>query len=358
VEKFKIFLSAISLILFVGGSFISAQEGKPGGPPPAQVVVLPVSSGTVSPEAEFVGTVYFREVSDVAGEVNGKVNDVRFEEGKRVKGGEVLVSLETDLLKKEIEAGRAAYEQVLADHENAVIDLRRREDLYRKELIAEQTYDEARFRVKGLEKRAASLKAELERLEIQLGKKDIKAPYSGVVIAKYVDRGEWLEAGGTVATIARDDLVDVIVNVPQEVIKSVTPGMDVAIISGRGRMKGTIFSVIPRGDIQTRTFPVKIRAKNSLSLVEGMEAMLVLPTGGKKKSLIVPRDAVLRKSGNTIVYAVKDSTAKMISVNVLGYSGMTVGVEADGLQAGMKVVVKGNERLMDGQTVRVLDGDK
>jgi RND family efflux transporter MFP subunit len=351
-------LSVISLGLFAGGSFLSAQEGKPAGPPPAQVVVSSVTSGTVSPAAEFVGTVYFREVSDVAGEVDGKVNDVRFEEGKRVKGGEVLVRLETDLLRKEIEARKAAHEEVLADLENASIDLRRSEDLYSKELIAEQAYDQTRFRVKGLEKKAASLKADLERLEIELGKKDIKAPYNGVVIEKFVDRGEWLEAGGRVATMARDDVVDVIVNVPQEVMKSVTPGMEVEIIAGSGRMKGNIFSVIPRGDIQTRTYPVKIRAKNSLSLVEGMEARMILPTGEKKKSLIVPRDAVLRKFGDTVVYVVSDFTAKMFSVDVVGYSGLTAGVEGEGLKEGMKVVVKGNERLMDGQTVKILNVGK
>jgi len=72
-------------------SMLYAQENKPGGMPPAKVVVAKVTTGLIAPEAEFVGTVYYQEVSDVATEVSGMIEVVNFEEGKRVKEGYVLV---------------------------------------------------------------------------------------------------------------------------------------------------------------------------------------------------------------------------------------------------------------------------
>ena len=119
----------------------------------------------------------------------------------------------------------------------------------------------------------------------------------------------------------------------------------------RCELKGKIIALIPSGDISTRTFPVKIRVVNTTSLMEGMEARVVLPVGDEAKVMTVHRDAVIKVFGNTVVYTVQDSKAAMLPVTVLGYKGMSAGVQAEGLEAGMKVVVKGNERLRSDQEV-------
>jgi multidrug efflux pump subunit AcrA (membrane-fusion protein) len=155
-----------------------------------------------------------------------------------------------------------------------------------------------------------------------------------------------------VATIAKDDIVDVIVEVPEKIIRYVTPGMDVNIKAGGKVTRGKVFAIIPKGDISTRTIPVKIRVKNNLSLIEGMQAGVSLPMGEKKKALIVARDAIINIFGTDAVFAVIDSKAKMIPVKVIGYKGMEAGIYAKGLSEGMSVVIKGNERLRDGQMVR------
>ena len=87
-----------------------------------------------------------------------------------------------------------------------------------------------------------------------------------------------------------------------------------------------------------------------------MEAKVLLPTGRSQKSLTVSRDAIVRKSGQTFIYIIADEHASMIPVRVTGYSGTTAGITADGLSEGMKVVIKGNERLMSGQPVNILNG--
>lgn len=323
----KIRIALFIFVLLCSFSSLYAQEKKPQGmPPPANVVVSEVSTGIVAPEAEFVGTVYYQEVSDVACEVDGKVEEVSFEEGQRVKKNFVLVKLNPDLVR--------------SDYDKAALNFNRAKNLYKEDLISEQAYDERRF--------------EKERLEIIIRKKTIRAPFNGVIIKKHVERGEWLSPGSTVATIARDDVIDIIVEVPESIISIITPGMKVKVKAGGKEINGKIFVIIPQGNISTRTFPVKIRVKNSLSLIEGMEARVILPVTKKEKALIVHRDAVITVFGNTVVFAVIDSKAKMIPVKVIGYKGMKAGIQANGLKEGMKVVVKGNERLRDGQSVKII----
>jgi RND family efflux transporter MFP subunit len=310
----------------------------------------------VSPQTEFIGTVFFQEVSDVASELSGLVAHVDFEEGQRVREGEILVRLVSDLLRKRRQSTRADYEQVVANLENARIDYERIETLHKQGAIAEQEYDRNRFLVKALEKRAASLAAAVERIELELKKKGIKAPFDGVVVRKHVDRGEWIAEGDTVATLAKDDVIDIVANVPEKILAYVQKGISVKVEAGGEQLSGEVFAVIPRGDIATRTFPVKVRMPNTRSLMEGMEANIRLPSGKEEKTLMVPRDAVIWLFGETVVFAVIDGKAKRIPVTVTAYEDLQTGVAATDLAPGMKVVVKGNERLRDGQMVSIVDG--
>lgn len=351
-------LQAAVVSLFLLMSVPCARAQEPQGPPPALVAVSEVREGRIAPQTEFVGTVYYRQVSEVASEVSGRVEQARVDEGDRVRKGDVLVRLDKALLEKTLASTRATHGQVLADLEKARRDLERITTLYRQEAIAEQVYDENRFRVKSLEKRAESLDAELERLAIELSKKDIRAPFAGVVVRKQVEVGEWLAPGGTVVTVARDDAVDAVVEVPGELVPLLSKGMTLSVQAGGKTMKGQVFAIVPRGDVGTRTFPVKVRVANRHSLIEGMEARVTVPTGAKERSLLVPRDAVVTVMGRSVVFTVADSRAKMIPVRVILYDGSSAAVEAEGLREGMPVIVKGNERVRDGQPVVLSTGGK
>ena len=327
------------------------SQEKLQGPPPANVSVATVKIGVIAPQTEFIATVFYQEVSEVASELEGLVEKVRIEEGQRVKQGQILAELGSDILRKRLEAAILSYEQVLSDLDIAKIDLERKEKLFRRKSISEQTYDEVSFRAKSLEKRAAALKAEVERIEIELQKKIIRAPFAGIVTDRIVDRGEWLSEGETLAVIAKDDVVDIVADVSEEFIPYLHVGMPVKGTASGSQITGSVIAIVPRGDVATRTFPVKIRMLNSLGLIEGMSATVWLPTAEPIKTLTVPRDAVVDVFGQTVVYAVEDSKARMISVKVNAYAELVAGVEGQGLLEGMQVVVQGNERLRDGQMV-------
>ena len=329
------------------------------GAPPANVVTATAQSGSVTPQAVFVGTVYFPEVSAVAAEVAGRVEQVAFDEGDRMNRGQVMASLDTAILEKELAAQEASLRQALASLEKARLDLSRMERLYGQRTVSEQEYDDARFTVLELEGQADALARQADTLRISLDKAHVRAPFAGVVLERNVDRGEWLSAGATVATLARDDQVEVRVNVPAGVFRLARPGLAVEVEAAGVLLRGRVASATPSGDQATRTFPVRILAKGAdgakggAGLAQGMEARVRLPVGGEVQAVLVPRDAVIPVQGQDMVYTVVDSKAQPLPVTVQAYNGMTAAVIGPGLAKDMPVVVKGHERLRPGQPVNV-----
>ncbi|WP_169704191.1 efflux RND transporter periplasmic adaptor subunit [Candidatus Kuenenia stuttgartiensis] len=120
-------------------------------------------------------------------------------------------------------------------------------------------YDEIIFKLINFEKKSDSIKAELESLSIELQKKNIRSPFNGVILKKYVQVGEWLTPGTVIATIAQTDVVEVVLNVPEKICLLIKQNMDAVVKINEKIFHGKIFVVIPHGDVSTRTFPVRIR---------------------------------------------------------------------------------------------------
>jgi membrane fusion protein (multidrug efflux system) len=152
---FIIILIAFNFFMALAPSPLRGQQ-KAKGPPPASVSVAEVKNGRIAPRSEFIATVFYQEISETASETSGLATDVRFEEGRRVKKGQILVALRSDILRKRLLVARSNYEQALSELEIARIDLKRRAKLFEKKSISAQTYDENRYRVIGSEKRASS----------------------------------------------------------------------------------------------------------------------------------------------------------------------------------------------------------
>ncbi|MBL7048397.1 MAG: efflux RND transporter periplasmic adaptor subunit [Nitrospira sp.] len=349
----KTVVSILTAVLLFFCTSVSFAQPKGGGMPPAKVVVAEVRQKAVAPEKEFIGTVYFQEVSKVASEVGGLVESVSIEAGQRVTKGQVMALLGSDILEKRIQAAKALLQQTGADVQNAKNEFQRTEKLFAEELVSVQLYDNVRFRLKSLQSRALSLEADLQGLQTEMEKKKILAPFDGIVLSENIDRGEWISIGSEIAVVARDNRIEVMVEVPSDILKYITPGLAVEIAAGGQKLKGSVYAVIPRGNVSTRTFPVRIVAENRAGLAEGMEARVTLPTGKRVMALSVPRDALTTVMGMTVIYAVQDSKAFQITVTPLGYDGLTVGLEAPGLSQGMQVVIKGNERLRNGQDLMI-----
>ena len=344
LESAAVFIMAVLLA-------VPALAQNSGGPPPSPVVTAKVTCGDMAPHIEFIGTVYFTETSNVAAEVEGKVVSLDVEDGQRVAKGDPLVVLSSDILDSSIANARALVDQAQADYELAKLENERTTKLFKSRTVAEGEYDDKRLSALSAEKNMLAARAILNRLLTERGKKTIRAPYDGVVLERRAFRGDWVSVGATVAVMAADNDFDVVVNAPREAFGVVKPGLKVTVkVAGRD-VEGTVFAAIPKGDVATRTFPVKIRVHNDGFLAEGMEARVVLPKGLGGKTLIVPRDAIISSRGQMVVWAVVDGKAEPMPVYVVGYRGMEAGVKSKTLQEGMDVVVKGNERLQPQQPV-------
>lgn len=354
----KRLLIAFGICLALIGTAQAEEKKKAaaagGGIPPALVVVSDIKEGRVEPMSAYVGTVYYLRVSDVASEVAGLVEAVLIEEGQAVTKGQVLVELRTDLVENSIKATRASYAQARAELENARKNLERIKPLYQQESIAEVVYDEHYYKAAALEQRAVTLSASLERYELLKSKMIIRAPFTGVVLSRAAEVGQWVGQGGTVAVVADDTVVDAIVDVPEDVLAFLRLDQEINVKAGGKDITGRFIGYIPKGDEATRTFSVKVRFSNSTRLLEGMEARVMLPIAKSRSGMMVLRDAVINKYGQDVVFIVNDGKVRMVPVNVVGYSAMDAAIEGEGIEPGMKAVVKGNERIRQGQAVKVI----
>lgn len=348
------FLTAIMSLIIA----MPAQAQKPAERPPSPVVVAKVTTGDMAPQTEFIGTVYFTEISNVAAEVDGKLISLEVEEGQRVKAGDPLVVLSSDILNRSIANAKALMDQAKADYELAKRENERTTTLFKSKTVAEGEYDSKRLAALAAEKKVIAAQAILNRLYTEQHKKTIRAPYDGVVLERKAFRGEWVSTGTVVAVMAQDETFDVVVNAPREAFGVVKPGLAVTVNAGGKEHPAEVFAVIPKGDVATRTFPVKIRVENDGTLAEGMEARVVLPKGLGGKTMIVPRDAIISARGQMVVWTVIDGKAVAQPVYVVGYRGLVAGVKSKTLQEGMDVVVKGNERLRPQQAVAAQPAEK
>ena len=117
-------------------------------------------------------------------------------------------------------------------------------------------------------------------------------------------------------------------------------------------MSGHFTTIIPRGDIVTRTFVAKFKLAANAMLIEGMQVQVSLPVAAASESLLVPRDAVINSSGQDVVFINNNGQAHMIAVEITGHTGTRVGIKSSEIDTSQKVIVKGNERIRDGQSVR------
>lgn len=348
----RLLLVGLTIVSLVASN-VYAAENTPARPP-ANVVVENSSEGMLSPSSPFVGTVRFSDVSSVAAESAGKIKSVRFDDGDYVSAGDVLAVIDGELLEKTLAEAEAGLERIEANLQLAQNDYERTEKLFSENATSQQDYDSKKYNAIALDKQKAAQSAAIDNLKAQLKKKTVYAPYDGIVVSRNISLGEWANTGSIVAEIAKTGDIDLLVNVPETLLKYLRKGLQVhAEASGRN-VEASFHTVVPSGDTGNRTFPVKFRTTDTAGLLEGMEAKVNLPSSVPEKVIFVNRDAIVNSRQGTIVYTVADNAASPLPVSLVGYEGRKAGVHSEVLKAGMPVIVKGNERLQPGQPVSII----
>ena len=360
LSKNSIWLVFAMILAVQGLQGCSEQEAAqpPTGRPPSPVKVVTVSSKKVQRSVSLVGTAEPRKRSLVASEVAGLVKAFPGKEGQFVKEGQLLASLRTDTLDIRLDSAVASHREAKARYEQAQKDLDRIKVLFAKELVTQKEFDDAITQESALRERLTQLDAEIRQAQDRLTKSRILAPFSGWVIKEFTEVGQWVEEGGAVVELVDLSHVEVEVPLPEEYVRNVSAG-DGVVAEFDGlpgvEIQGKVFSVVAQADPVSRTFPVKVDLANSdLQIKSGMVARVSLNVGAPYAAVVIPKDALVLKGGREFVFIVNEGTVTQVAVKPLTHFDELV--EVDGpVKEGMHVVVSGNERLLPGQPVRILD---
>ncbi len=339
------------LILMLWGTGLMAAEG----PPPARVMVGKVVQEEVAPTQSITGVLYYERVSDVSTEVAGLVDEVTVHLGDRVKKGDVMVHLNTELLDKEIALTRARIAQVELRITNTEKNYNRLAALYEHSGVSEKDFDDAHYAFQDARMEKQAMEESLGRLLLQHGRSVIKAPFDGVVLSKDVDRGAWVQQGKQLVSLGAT--ADLFVRAPigEEMLRYILPGSQVnLVVNAFGTATtGTIAGIDPIADVKTKNVFVKIRIEPIDLIAENMSAKVDLPSGDKKTLAVFSRAGLIKFQGKDFIYTVKEGKAAILPVNIVAYLGEKVAVDNPYIVPGMVVVVEGNERLRPDQPVTV-----
>lgn len=392
-----------------------------GGQSAAPVVAAVAEERSVANPQSFVGSVQPVRRASIGSAVDGRVVECPIEEGDRVEAGQLLgqlltetISLEVATAKAELEYKKAQLEELKNGTRPEVIEaararmaaaeaqrfyLAKRRDRFQQIFeagggaITQDEYQEAvaqameaqehhteatalyqealagprRETIAQAEAQVKMQEAVVGRLEDQLTKHTVISRFTGYVVAKHSEIGQWVNRGDLIAEVVEIDTVEVVAHVPEQSATKLRPGASVRveIPAVKSRLfEGTIFTTVPQADLRARTFPVKIRIKNEFTdagplLMPGMYARMVIPIGAEQSATMVPKDAIVLGQASRLVYVI-DGASTPGSVGRVTPVPVQLGVAAGEsiqvigqIQPGQLVVTEGNERLIPGQQVTI-----
>ena len=333
------------------------------------------------------GYVVARRMATVSSKVTGKVREVMIEEGQQVEAGDIMATLdpidanaERTLARAQLSAARSQVGGLQAQVREADANAVRLQQLASQQLIAAAQYDQAvaerdAFRAQ-LQTTRRNAQVAADRLAIadnQVDNTIVRAPFSGVVIAKAAQPGEIispLSAGGGftrtgIGTIVDMDSLEVEVDVGEAYIGRVTPRMPVESVLNAypdWRIPGSVIAIIPTADRGKATVKVRVALDGKdPRIVPDMGvrvSFLEAPKSGEEpQGVRVPAAAVASRDGKDIAFVLgADGTVEQRALE----AGITNGSDRQvlsGLKAGDTVVVDPPPELKNGDKVRLAKGD-
>jgi RND family efflux transporter MFP subunit len=315
-----------------------------GDHPPASVIVAEIQQRTITSQVELVGTVHPRRTSRVASESEGKVV-ARFKEpGQPLVRGEAILRLTNDELQARLIEAEADLRLRASrrDHSRSLRD----SDAISEDEAFETEYEFERAR------------SELQDLETRIEDLTILAPFDGALVESLVEIGEWVDRGQNVAHMVAADTARVYVNVPERYVDRLRLGdsAEVTVSAlGTDSIEALVVAILPQGYEDSRTFPVIVQFLNPGRRVRGgMSAAVRLSIKEPREDLLVHKDAIMTGAMGSHLFLAREGSAAMLPVTTGLASQGNVAISGDGLQAGDLAIVRGNERLRDGQAVRVV----
>jgi multidrug efflux system membrane fusion protein len=343
-------------------------QGNPaGGGPGAQARVVPVGVSAAERRdvpiwVEGLGNVTSLATVTIRARVSGQIVSVAFQEGTRVKTGDLLVQVDPRPFKIALEQAVATYQRDLATLHNNERDLVRYNDLASQKLIAQQQYDAQVATVESAKATVALDQAAVNNARLNLQFSSVTSPINGVAGVRQVDVGNLVtptDANGIVV-LTQMDPIAVLFTLPQDDLPRVAAAyargpLTVEAWDRGGLSKlGTGKLTVIDNQVNTGTATIRLKAEfpnPEFRLWPSLFVKARMHLETREGVVVIPTPAIQRGPNGTFVYVVNpDSTVAVRASQVDTIQG-PVAVVTEGLQPGDRVVVDGQNQLRAGAKV-------
>lgn len=309
------------------------------------VIVATVEERTLNSDIQALGTLQANETAYLTSHISAIISRIHFDDGQRVKAGEVMVELTNHEQLAELEEARVALD-------DAQRQLQRTKKLVDNRFVSAQELD-------GRQREFEVTQARLGAVEARLADRLIKAPFAGVVGLRQVSIGTLLSPGTSVVTLLDDSVMKLDFSIPETRMAQLRPGLGIIATAGAfpGRtFAGTLVSLDNRVDPVTRSIRVRAQLDNEARLLRSGMLMTVNVASAPRQAMVIPEEALLPQGEKQFVMRLEGSAEAPFSQQVRVQIGERlpglVEVTA-GLILGEQVVTHGGFRLASGQPVSI-----
>lgn len=357
---------------FLAAAVLAAAAACRGKGPPPAVEAVPVRVGKVVQKAvplqiRNVGTIQPYVAVAVRAQVSGEITQVHFREGQDLKKGELLFSIDARPYEAALAQAEAALARDRAQMENAQTDVKRYEDLVKKDYVTQQQYDSVKATAAATAATVRLNQAAVERARLDVAYCSIRAPMDGRSGSIMVQAGNVVKANDAVlVTINQIVPIYLTFSVPERELPEIRRRQNAGRLAvdaeepatGRPLGRGELTFVDNTVDRATGTITLKATFPNADSVLwpgEFVNAVLTLAT--EPNAIVAPTGAVQSGQQGTYAFVVKsDATVESRPVTVARNAPDGV-VIAKGLAAGETVVTDGQLRLSPGAKIEVVGGE-
>jgi membrane fusion protein (multidrug efflux system) len=324
---------------------------------PLAVKIEVIKPTPIAQELAVSGTLVGENEATVISETGGKIIAVKAQVGDWLAKNQTIVQVENDLKFVALEQAKAQLMTAQTNHEKAQTDLKRFENLFKEQIATQHDVENARLAARNGEAQLKGAEAALKLAQRQYDDTAIKAPLAGRLADRYVNDAAMVTPGDKIGVIvdgrnmklrtsvAENEVALVKTNQPVEIVADALPNI---------KFSGKVFSVALKANHE-RTYPVEILAQNDKneSLKSGMFGRATIQVANATDAIVIPSAAVFSDAGkNNYVFVEEGGAAKRVNVRLGMKQNDRVQI-LDGLTAGARLVVSGQQRLNDGVKVVV-----
>lgn len=355
----------LAVAAVLGGAwwmFMGAKAQPGGGPgagaPPGgfamPVEAAPVKVGPSRRDIVAIGSLRSNESVVVRPELAGRIVEIGFAEGQKVRKGQILVRLDASVERAELAQAQAALALAKTNFERA-------DELVKRGAGTQRALDEARWKLRNDEAVVNLVQARLEKLVIN-------SPFDGVAGLRRISVGDFVNAGADIVNLEMIDPLKVEFRVPEIFLSAVRHGQPIEVgvdAFPNRRFPGEVYAIDPQIDTAGRSIVIRARIANPEdALRPGLFARVTLTLAVRENAVFVPEESLIPMGSQHFVLKLIEPPAgapvpqgaKMAKNTPVKLGDRRKGeVEiVEGLAAGDTVVTAGVLKVRDGMPVQPL----